>query len=525
MSMRLKSQSSKHYLQSLFQVKDFAFNLQPFGKTSTQKTSRDFLREKLEIDNDRRLLEDIIMNAGNLINVMLTGTDGTRIPTRNLLLTRDEEPFELYTNATCMEFHQLLVRLLKGYQETVDKLSKLSKSLSDPQTFDKIAFKQELTRGRGYGYALMRIARGRAFRMHMENIEHLLSDYNSNTEASDSVPEGEQEGEDEDDELESDKGSLSKSYGKWLRLMVVHFDAIEILVDFVNGVGKRFETISIKILVPPTTDFKLLPWSELFTHPNLLPEIDLMNPSSVTKSNAEIKEFLENAIVTARFNSEAHTHANTAQAQWNADCYTQTRNALIKLRDTIQVGTSASNSSLNTASEILGHVNNWIKIQKNNKIPRATKNFDEENKLKRLIDEGILNICDTYYKPPAIDKFYLSLEKEDVFTGTMHADAFLGSLLDNCTQNFDIDTNLVDIQVLEEMKVGLRSSHFWPLDSHYVCYIGLWTSNWSVEMLLPSLFQFPPLYITPATTIPCTRRSLQCFTVHPTAVDSQPYCG
>ena len=27
------------------------------------------------------------------------------------------------------------------------------------------------------------------------------------------------------------------------------------------------------------------------------------------------------------------------------------------------------------------------------------------------------------------------------------------------------------------------------------------------------------------TTIPCTRRSLQCFTVHPTAVNSQPYCG
>ena len=53
--------------------------------------------------------------------------------------------------------------------------------------------------------------------------------------------------------------------------------------------------------------------------------------------------------------------------------------------------------------------------------------------LNPLIDEGILNICDTYYKPPAIDKFYLSLEKEDVFTGMMHADAFLGSLLDNCT--------------------------------------------------------------------------------------------
>jgi len=449
MSMRLKSQTSKHYLQSLFQVKDFAFNnAQLVGETSTHKTTRDFLREKLEIDNDRRILDDIIMNDDDTIHAMLTGADGTRTPIRNLRLTSDEEPFELYTNATCMEFHQLLVRFLKGFQETVDELSALSQN--DPQTFNKEAFQRNLTMGRGYGYALMRMARGRAFRMHMENIEHLLSDYTPGTEASDPVPEGEQEGEDEDEELEVDKGSRSKSYGTWLRLMVVHFDAIEILVDFLNGDGKRFKTISIKILVPPTTIPEVLPWSELFTHPNLLPEIDLVNPNSITKSNMEIKEFLQKAIEKARFTSETHTYAKTAQTHWNANRHTQTRDALVNL-------TNITSSSFDT--KIVGHVKDWIKLQKKKRNPRATENFDqEENNLKQSIDEGILSICDTYDEPPAIDKFYLNFEKKDNFSGTIHCEAYLASLLDNFTEHFNIDGNLVDVEILEEMKVG--SSHF-----------------------------------------------------------------
>lgn len=104
-----------------------------------------------------------------------------------------------------------------------------------------------------------------------------------------------QEGEDEDEDEELDailddkKSSLSKSYRAWLFMMVVSFDAIEILINFMNGLGRAYKTISIKILIPPTTSRKVLPWSELFTYPNLFPIGDVLNPNLVTKSNAEIK--------------------------------------------------------------------------------------------------------------------------------------------------------------------------------------------------------------------------------------------
>jgi hypothetical protein len=192
-----------------------------------------------------------------------------------------------------MEFHKLLVKLLVIFRDTVAKL-KSNRTIKNLQTFDKKAFKQDLITGRKYGYALMRMARGRAFRMHMENIEHLLSDYTPDTEASTPVAEGEQEGEDEDEDLEAiqgdQKGSLSKSYGAWLRLMVAQFDAVEILVNFVNGLGSSYEHISMKMLVAPTTSRKVLPWSELFTDPNLFPKGDLFDdPLSITVSNAKIK--------------------------------------------------------------------------------------------------------------------------------------------------------------------------------------------------------------------------------------------
>jgi hypothetical protein len=198
-----------------------------------------------------------------------------------------------------------------------------------------LTFKQDLITGRVYGYALMRMARDRAFRMHMENIEHLLSDYTPDTEASAPVAEGEQEGEDEDEDLEAiqvdQKGSLSKSYGAWLRLMVVQFDAVEILVNFVNGLGLSYEHISIKMLVAPIKSRKVLPWSELFTDPNLFPKGDVLNPTLVTKSNAEIKQFLQDAIEKAMFASESYNLAKKAQTCWNSNQLVAARDALSKL--------------------------------------------------------------------------------------------------------------------------------------------------------------------------------------------------
>jgi hypothetical protein len=74
MDHRLQSQLSRHYLQSLEQVKEFTFNPQPVGETSTNKTTRDSQRESQEFDNDRRLLE-----------LLLIDTSSGGIPTHNMV--------------------------------------------------------------------------------------------------------------------------------------------------------------------------------------------------------------------------------------------------------------------------------------------------------------------------------------------------------------------------------------------------------------------------------------------------------
>lgn len=69
---------------------------------------------------------------------------------------------------------------------------------------------------------------------------------------------------------------------------------------------------------------------------------------------------------------------------------------------------------------------------------------------------------------------------ENTFSGRLHCEAYLASLLDNFTQHSEID-NLnthVDKQTLQEMKVDHPPIFLLP-DSHFV-HPGLWTNNWSV---------------------------------------------
>lgn len=237
----LQTSKSKHYFQSLDEVKEFTFKPHAVQESSTNETRHDRHHKQEEISNNRRLLEDII-------KLDSAPPDSTMINFPNMLLAArnmppdsvSETPFELYTSATCMEFHQLLMKLLFSFQDTVKRLLTWNKCI------DKTAF--------------MRMARGQAFQMHMESIELQLSDYTpTDTEAS--MPYREQEDENEDEELNAildDKLSLSKTYRAWLLMMVVYFDAIEILASFMNGLGRAYETISIKILVPPTTSRKVL---------------------------------------------------------------------------------------------------------------------------------------------------------------------------------------------------------------------------------------------------------------------------
>ena len=176
--------------------------------------------------------------------------------------------------------------------------------------------------------------------MHMENIAPLLKKLDpinagvlapaSSTE--DPVEQPQEEGlegqgikdqEIKDEELEvlkllllptGDKKGMQKtlmqSYINWLHLMVAHFDAIEIVIQYVMSTSFPHQYISITNLVAPKTSPNLYPWKKLL--------IDLpLAPSTLVTSNDQILGFVQKAVDVAVQARDLSTLANAAQAKWN----------------------------------------------------------------------------------------------------------------------------------------------------------------------------------------------------------------
>ncbi|CAA7258811.1 unnamed protein product [Cyclocybe aegerita] len=141
-------------------------------------------------------------------------------------------------------------------------------------------FTQQVKKALLYGYAIQRLAHGAALKMHLKTIESQLRYYNAShpREPQPQKPGKEEEELDEDVaavcQSVSDGGttiSLIDSYIDWFRLLIAHFDAVDILVRFVTGPHFRSPTISVDILVAPPVDQTLLPWRELLADSTLLP--------------------------------------------------------------------------------------------------------------------------------------------------------------------------------------------------------------------------------------------------------------
>ena len=77
-----------------------------------------------------------------------------------------------------MEFHLLLVKLLQYFKDALDALVTMDKG-SDKVSDEK--FNRTVGNVYVYGYALLRISRGCAFRMHLENVEDLLEDHSQSS--------------------------------------------------------------------------------------------------------------------------------------------------------------------------------------------------------------------------------------------------------------------------------------------------------------------------------------------------------
>lgn len=188
-----------------------------------------------------------------------------------------------------------------------------SRGKSDVSTKGSEDFKMGVEVVQACGYTLQRLTKGAALKMHLKTIAPLLVCHH---QMSPSRSDEEQENLNEDSDLKAvqpfvAKESTSttlliwKSYFDWLSLMIAHFDAVEILVGYVTKPGFQYDTISVKILVPPAVDQQLLPWSKLLGDSTLFPTETVWDNHGISHkaakdnasiTNADIIDFLENAV-------------------------------------------------------------------------------------------------------------------------------------------------------------------------------------------------------------------------------------
>jgi len=148
-------------------------------------------------------------------------------------LVRDRRDKMLYTKESCLEFHGMLLDIIKDFMKSLVALHLTKRVPKSPSTLD---FKRKVARTMVCGYVLQRLAKGAALKMHLKNLGPLLR-YRPKTTIS-TQEEPEERDEDFETIHESVKrgDSLATSYLDWFRLLIAHFDAVDILVGYVTGV-------------------------------------------------------------------------------------------------------------------------------------------------------------------------------------------------------------------------------------------------------------------------------------------------
>jgi len=408
---------SKPYIQSLNEVKTFRYDKSMFDKGLTA-----------EIESDRLFLVEFMLSASSRLHIKFPKI------MEQAKLAEDSKPFQLYTKDTCAEFHKLLNELLLLFQTSLNELAKTRGDAKFP-TRGSEEFKKKATLVMLYGYALHKLVKGAALPTHLKTIAPLLISARRQTSMSVPIEEEEEEEEEIDEDLKAVQPFVSKdgvetpvwkSYLDWLRLMIAHFDAVDILVGYVTGPQCRHDTISTQILVAPPVDQSLLPWRELFTDSTLFPTKTVCDPPG--KDNAAILEFLNKAL-------EPSSKAKAVKTFWRKQDLKNTIKNLEKVK----------------SSDLLG----WKECATNLlvKLKGLTSLPELDSDLFREVSDDIQALWDSA-------RFFSSLCNTQSFSGTLHCEACLASLLG--------ETKLDSKGISARMKVGYVSNLFLSSVSHFL---------------------------------------------------------
>jgi hypothetical protein len=373
-----------------------------------------------------------------VLNYLLTpkkdALDG-KIPNliKQAKLLRDDKEKWLYTKETCVEFHTVLITLINDFAASLAALAAL-KDIDRPgkPTKGNEQFRSYVARTIVSGYMLQRLAKGAALKMHLDTISPSLicwHDHHSQTSMSTTPMSTEQPAE-RDEDIEAVRESVKKgeplatAYLNWFRLLVVHFDAVDILATYVTGKSFPYQDISINIMVPPDSTQEFLPWQNLFVESTLPTPATILGVPNAT--NDDIFQFLTGAL-------QSLPQFQRAKAAWSK-------------RD-IKV-TKACFESLKTSN-----VKSWVKC-----AMRVLDLLKDDN----LPDDTVEEITTEINSALKSISFFAGLAKISTskFKGSLHCEASLASLL--------TETSLASQDILARMKVSQVSDLFLSTESHFL---------------------------------------------------------
>lgn len=493
---RLTSEHSQLFFGALEGINNPKYE---YSQTPSTTPGAHRSRTENEAENqDRRILRECIPYVAEHPTIF---NSITKIP--HLIQTAkdfsNDKSVQLYNPSTYREFHRFLLELLQAFREIVSELSCMSQAGGEP--VDRNTFHKKVTKGRLFAFILMRIARSQALQIHFAKIEPSLV---SNIHAPVSVSSSSapvQDVESNDDELEAirldeggflgQNGVLAKRFGTWVLLMIIQFDAIEILVTFVDGptFQQMYKDISIKILLAPTTSRKVLPWAELFDNGDLFPATAV----SSAMTNAQIKDHVSIAIDKASLVQFFYRRASDLKNAWKNGALLGTAyHAVANMLD--MANTEARSPML---IKDLGNLKKLL-AKRQGTSSNATHLFITTNRTDSNITNLIKKISPQCPEPTAREYFFLEVCKP-TFEGTLHCEAYLASLLENYTKSGTNIGNYASKALLKEMEVNHPFFYLSVVRISLYCIQGYGRVIGVSKRCCPTCYYFLDLLITKTT--------------------------
>jgi hypothetical protein len=257
---RVNHAISKPYYDFLDDIASSTDNFPPFVKITLDNSSEKSYRKHSK--SDKKLFVEILPKLLPILQRPGLLPSKFRFPqleqaTSQLKLDEGSDPSKAYNENTYIEYHLLLVGLLRLFKASLLRLEGLKDAAWHSKPFDDIVWYVM-----AMGDALQAMAGGNIIKMHMKVIVAHVGPRRT-------MPVNEEILDDDcqrDHELYDIINTFptSQAYNNWLKLMVVHFDAVRILITHMEDFERP--KIIIKVITTPNPDPAQLTWKQLLNN-------------------------------------------------------------------------------------------------------------------------------------------------------------------------------------------------------------------------------------------------------------------